>query len=58
MNRVPHPCPCALCRERVGILTFREVYQSPNGNDAQPGDTVEERPFEGRVKRNVNSTGL
>jgi hypothetical protein len=23
MNRVPHPCPCAFCRDRVGLLSFR-----------------------------------
>src|SRR5208282_315470 len=40
--RVPHPCPCALCRDRVGFLTFQTRSSAPRGTRHPPNSGSQE----------------
>lgn len=69
-RRVPHPCPCVLYRDRVGILTFGpnsvgvpfvvqslKVRRSPESPISPPARENEFRQFSSGPKQAENRFG-
>ncbi len=61
MKRVPNPCPCVFCRDRVGILIFNEAHQKSTSHpfdELRAGSVARERDKDGAPRAIVTISGL